>query len=106
MFCTVLMFQAMKLREFLKEATKRERADVAVACRDSVGYLYQIAGEHRYASPLLATQIERYTRKVADLSDGRLEPVPRASMVRHPEIFYGVDPSIIEQEAGDNDDDS
>lgn len=56
-------------------ATKRERADVAVACSDSVSYLYQIAGEHRYASPWMATQIERQTRAVADLSDGRLEPV-------------------------------
>jgi hypothetical protein len=96
----------MELREFLKVATKRERADVAIACRDSVGYLYQIAGEHRYASPLLATQIEQYTRRVADLSEGRLEPVPRASMVRHPEIFYGVDPSLTAQETGDNDDDT
>ena len=42
-------------------ATKRERADVAAACGDSVSYLYQIAGQHRYASPLMATQIEHYT---------------------------------------------
>lgn len=54
----------------------------------------------------MATQIERYTRVVADLSDGRLETVPRASMVRHPEIFYGVLPSIDAQEAGGNDDDT
>jgi hypothetical protein len=100
------MFQSMELKEFLKVATKRERADVAAACSDSVSYLYQIAGEHRYASPFMATQIERYTRVVADLSDGRLETVPRASMVRHPEIFYGVLPSIDAQEAGGNDDDT
>ena len=81
----------MKLKEFLKVATKRERADVATACNDSVSYLYQIAGHHRYASPLLATQIERTTREVADLSNGRLESVPRATMVRYPEIFYGVE---------------
>ena len=90
MIRTVLMFLRMELKDFLKVATKRERADVAAACGDSVSYLYQIAGQH--ASPLMATQIERYTRTVADLSDGRLEPVPRASMVRHPEIFYGVVP--------------
>lgn len=88
-------------------ATKRERAEVAVACNDSVSYLYQIAGNHRYASPLLATQIERYTRIVADLSDSLLESVPRASMVRHPEIFYGVEVetavkvSIAEGQCGD-----
>lgn len=87
-------------------ATKRERADVAVACRDSVSYLYQIAGEHRYASPWMATQIERYTRAVADLSDGRLEPVPRASMVRHPEIFYDIGLSAEAQETRDNDGDA
>ena len=89
------MYIRMELKYFLKMATKRERAEVAVACNDSVSYLYQIAGNHRYASPLLATQIEQSTRIVAEASEGRLHPVPRASMVRHPEIFYGVE----EQEA-------
>jgi len=89
------MYIRMELKCFLKMATKRERAEVAVACNDSVSYLYQIAGNHRYASPLLATQIEQSTRVVAEASEGRLQPVPRASMVRHPEIFYGVE----EQEA-------
>jgi len=85
------MFLRMKLKDFLKIATKRERAEVAIPCNDSVSYLYQIAGHHRYASPLLATQIEQSTRVVAETSDGRLCAVPRATMVRHPEIFYGVD---------------
>lgn len=98
------MFMRMELKDFLKGATKRERADVAVACNDSVSYLYQIAGQHRFASPLMAMQIERYTRMVADLSGGRLEPVPWASMVRHPEIFYGVVPESDAQETGGNDD--
>ncbi|MCB1677702.1 MAG: hypothetical protein KDI16_03345 [Halioglobus sp.] len=80
----------MELKYFLKMATKRERAEVATACNNSVSYLYQIAGNHRYASPLLATQIEKSTRQVAKSSGGRLRPVPRASMVRHPEIFYEV----------------
>lgn len=100
------MFVRMELKNFLKGATKRERADVAVACNASVSYLYQIAGQHRFASPLMAMQIEHYTRIVADLSDGRLEPVPRASMVRHPEIFYGVDPPPDAQETGGTDDDA
>lgn len=52
------MFLSMELKEFLKIASKRERADVAAACNDSVSYLYQIAGQHRYASPLMATQID------------------------------------------------
>lgn len=81
----------MELKHFLKMATKRERAEVAIACNDSVSYLYQIAGNHRYASPLMATQIEQSTKDVAEASKGRLQPVPRATMVRHPEIFYGVD---------------
>lgn len=103
--CTVLMSVRMKLKHFLKMASKRERAEVAVACNDSVSYLYQIAGHHRYASPLLATQIEQSTRAVAEISDGRLCPVPRATMVRHPEIFYGVDrdPEVT---SGDSHDDS
>ena len=87
----MLIFHRMRLNEFLKAATKRERADVATACNDSVSYLYQIAGNHRYASPWLATRIEQFTRVVAETSDGRLRAVPRATMVRHPEIFYGVD---------------
>ncbi len=98
------MFLRMELKDFLKIATKRERADVAAACGDSVSYLYQIAGQHRFASPLMATQIEHYTRTVADLSNGRLEPVPRASMVRHPEIFYGVVPESGADVAGGDDD--
>lgn len=103
----MLIFLRMELKTFLKMATKRERAEVAVACNNSVSYLYQIAGNHRHASPLLATQIERYTLIVANLSAGRLEPVPRASMVRHPEIFYGVGggSEVIDKPAGGKCDD-
>jgi len=86
----------MELKVFLKLATKRERADVAAACHDSVAYLYQIAGSHRFASPFMATQIELTTRQVAAVSQGRLQTVPRATMVRHPEIFYGnADPLAL-----------
>ncbi len=79
----------MELKEFLRAATQKERAAVAVACNDSVAYLYQIAGRHRYASPVLAMQIEHYTRVVARLAEaeGRLQAVPRETLVRHPEIF-------------------
>lgn len=90
----MLIFFSMELRQFLKMATKRERAEVAVACNDSVPYLYQIAGKHRHASPWLATQIERQTWLVAERSGGRLEAVPRASMVKHPEIFDGMAPAF------------
>jgi hypothetical protein len=77
----------MELRHFLREASKRERAEVAVVCNDSVAYLYQLAGRHRFASALLATQLEAQTRAVAARSGGRLDAVPRESLVRHPEIF-------------------
>ena len=80
----------MKLKHFLRAATKRERADIAVVCNDSVSYLYQLAGQHRYASALLATQIEQKTRQVAVGTQGRLKVVVRESLVRHPEIFAGV----------------
>ena len=60
----------MKLNEFLKQASKRERADVATVCHHSVGYLYQLAGGHRYASALMATQIELATARVAQHSQG------------------------------------
>jgi hypothetical protein len=40
----------------------------------------------------MATEIEEKTRAVAADSDGRLETVPRQSLVRHPEIYRGVCP--------------
>ena len=80
----------MELKEFLQLATKRERAEVASVCNHSVAYLYQLAGKHRYASGLLATRIEQVTRHVAIHSEGRLETVPRESLVRHPEMFAGL----------------
>ncbi len=87
----------MTLKEFLKVATKHERADVAAVCNDSVGYLYQLAGAHRFASPYMATLIEQVTQQVATNSLGRLKTVPRQTLVRHPEIFYG----LTEQETYD-----
>ncbi len=84
------MYFRIELKTFLQRATKRERADLATVCNDSVGYLYQIAGRHRRASPQMATRIERKSRQVAARSDGRLELVPRESLVRHPEIFTGI----------------
>ena len=82
----------MELKHFLQMASKRERAEVASVCNDSVAYLYQIAGKHRRASPQMAIRIERFTRKVASKSEGRLDTVPRESLVRHPEIFREMDP--------------
>jgi hypothetical protein len=86
----------MTLAEFLRVATKGERADVAAVCNHSVSYLYQLAGRHRYASALLATRIEVATREVAAGSGGRLQPVRRESLVRHPEIFDGLSSSSAE----------
>jgi len=77
----------MEMREFLRASDKRERADVAVVCNDSVGYLYQLAGGHRFASAYMAMRLEEATRRVASRSDGRLRAVPRRTLVRHPEVF-------------------
>jgi hypothetical protein len=77
----------MELRQFLRVASKRERAEVAVVCNDSVAYLYQLAGKHRYASALMAVRLESQTREVACRSGGRLEAVPRETLVRYPEIY-------------------
>ena len=85
----VLTFFGMELKYFLKLANKRERAEVSKVCHGSVSYLYQLAGEHRHASPLMATRIEQASRQAAAASEGRLEAVPRESLVRHPEIFTG-----------------
>ena len=84
------MFCCMELRYFLKLANKRERAEVAEVCHGSVSYLYQIAGSHRHASPLMATRIELATQHVAKETNGRLQAVPRESLVKHPEIFAGL----------------
>jgi len=84
------MCARMKLRIFLKRATKRERTQLASVCNHSVAYLYQLAGQHRHASPQLATRIEQVSRQVAAHSGGRLELVPRETLVRHPEIFVGL----------------
>ena len=75
------------MRDFLRAASKRERFDVAAVCSDSVAYLYQLAGGHRFASAIMALRLEEATRRVAEGTDGRLEAVPRSSLVRHPEVF-------------------
>ena len=80
----------MDLRHFLQTATKRERAQLATVCNGSVAYLYLLAGQHRYASPHMATRIEQVSREFAIRSPDRLETVPRESLVRHPEIFSGL----------------
>ncbi|MDE0250001.1 MAG: hypothetical protein OXK72_03230 [Gammaproteobacteria bacterium] len=77
----------MELKQFLRAATMHERGEVAGLCNNSVAYLYQLAGGHRFASALLAIQIERKTQQVAAGTKGRLKAVPRESLVRHPEIF-------------------
>jgi hypothetical protein len=89
MYCTLLMYARMELRIFLKYATKQERVQLAAVCNGSVAYLYQLAGQHRHASPQMATRIETISQKMAARSGGRLEPVPRDSLVRYPEIFVG-----------------
>jgi hypothetical protein len=84
------MCARMKLRTFLKQATARERIQLAKGCSSSVAYLYQMAGQHRHASPQMATRIEQVSRQMAVKSRGRLGLVPRESLVRHPEIFAGL----------------
>ena len=77
----------MRMCDFMRIADKSERAEVAAVCNGSVGYLYQVAGGHRYASAIMALRLEEATQRVAERSDGRLEAVPRRTLVRFPEIF-------------------
>jgi hypothetical protein len=86
----------MELSEFLKRASKRERAELAEVCNNSVSYLYQLAGKHRFASALLAIKIEIVSGRIAKKSDGRLDLVPRESLVRYPEIFMDINKIISE----------
>ena len=75
------------MRDYLRAANKGERHDVAAVCNGSVPYLYQLAGGHRHASPIMAKRLEEATGRVAEGTDGRLAAVPRRSLVRHPEVF-------------------
>lgn len=92
----MLNIVCMELRHFLRLATKRERAKVAEVCHDSVSYLYQLAGKHRYASALTAVRIEAVTAAVAMPSQGRLRAVRRETLVRHPEIFAPAPASVTD----------
>ena len=85
-----------QLNEFLREASKRERAQVAEACGTSVPYLYQLAGGHRRASPQMAILLEAATREVGRGTGGRLQAVPRESLVKHPLIFDPQAPFLVE----------
>ncbi|MEJ1407012.1 MAG: hypothetical protein RPU62_08530 [Candidatus Sedimenticola sp. (ex Thyasira tokunagai)] len=75
---------------------------MARVCNDSVSYLYQLAGKHRYASALLATRIEKMTRHVAVGSKGRLKVVLRDSLVRYPEIFVGAGEEAAEYDTSES----
>ena len=77
----------MELGDFNRACTKRERGWVADACGTTEGYLYQLGGGHRKASPALAIRIEAATRLLARRAGGRLEVVPRGSLVKDPRIF-------------------
>lgn len=77
----------MKLSEFLRAASKRERVEVAERCSTSVGYLYQVAGGHRNASVRLAARIEAHTAALASRVQGRLRQVPGRTLVLHPELY-------------------
>jgi hypothetical protein len=90
----------MMLSKFLRAANKRERAAVATVCNDSIAYLYQLAGKHRYASALMAARLEAQTCAVAAHSGGRLAMVPRESLVRYPEIFDRGTPlrTVVEEQ--------
>ena len=71
------------MQAWLKQAADEERDRVAKAAGTSVGYLYQIAGGHRKASPELC-------KKLQDATDGVLT----VSMIR-PDLYLlivGVDP--------------
>lgn len=77
----------MTMTEFLRAASKRERAEVAERCGTSVAYLYQLAGGHRRASYHLAARIEAHTGAFASRIQGRLHQVSGRTLVSHPELY-------------------
>ena len=89
--CTMLykksVFPPMNMTEFLRAASKRERAEVAERCDTTVPYLYQLAGRHRNAGVPLAARIEAHTADLASRTQGRLREVPGRTLVLHPEQY-------------------
>ena len=77
----------MELSEFLRRASKRERADLAELCQTSVPYLYQLAGRHRRASPALARRVEAHTKAIAARTGGHQHAVPGWSLMRDPAAY-------------------
>lgn len=86
------VFPPMNMTEFLRAASKRERAEVAERCGTSVSYLYQLAGGHRHASVLLAARIEAHTGALASRTQGRLRQVPGWTLVLHPGLYRSPGP--------------
>ena len=72
----------MDLKTFLKLASRRERADLAMGCNVPVFILYQMAGYQRPANRQLAIRIERASRAVADRTGSRLAAVPRSRLMQ------------------------
>ena len=55
------------LKEWLQNHDQAQREQLADKCSTSIGYLYQLAGGHRFPSLKLSMRIEKYT-------DGQVEP--------------------------------
>ena len=82
----------MNMTEFLRAASKRERAEVAERCGTTVRYLWQLAGWHRNAVVRLAARIEAHAAALASRTQGRRRQVPGKTLVLHPERYKSPAP--------------
>lgn len=54
----------MKIKAWLKAATKDERAELIKKCGISMAYLWQLSGGHKIPSCKLAVKLETYSRLI------------------------------------------
>lgn len=67
----------MNVKQWMAKATEDEREKVAKEAKTSVGYLWQLSGNHRQPSPRMAKALEVASRKIT----------PDRIMDRHTLVF-------------------
>lgn len=68
------------MQAWMRAANEDERLYLALEAGTSRGYLNQLAGGHRDASPTLAAAIERVTLEMREETQGRLPVVYRTDL--------------------------
>ena len=81
----------MDVKQWLNQASQDEREAVAVKAGTTVAYLWQLAGDHRKPSPLLARRLEEACEQI---TPGRV----MSKRYTRPDVF-GPSPAASSTEA-------